>query len=626
VSVRPRRLFSSAAAAATLPPRDRSVALPPDELSTRGLAAALGVREEEVSALLVDLGEEAVDADALLDFEVAQLLALEHGVSLSLGAPALPGANADAPDAARADAEGTRPAVVAILGHVDHGKTSILDALRSARVAAGEAGGITQRIGAFGALGMTWIDTPGHALFSAMRARGAALTDVALLVVAADQGAQEQTAEAIRHIRAAGVPFVVGLNKMDKPGADAHKARLSLLEYGVVAEELGGDVPTVELSATKRTGLAAMCELLQLQAELLELRPHASAPVAGSVLESDVSVKRGVVATVLLSHGTLRTGDIVVAGMAWGRVRTMTADDGRLCKAVTAGVPVQLAGLKDVPKSGDRVVVVASERRARQLVDARVSRAANEAGDERRAARRARTLARTEALGVAGGAAGSAQPLAVPISVKAESSGGLDAIISALATIPAKRAQALVVSAAVGQLTEADVELAETCGAALVGYNVTASPRVRSAAASAGVRVSCSPIIYTLLDEAREILRAALPPDRTEERIGRAEVLDTFVITANAALQGKGAPKRPVVGGMRIVDGSIKSSAHLRVVRRGEVVHEAEVLSIRHFKEDVSEIAKGNECGVILHGGWDGWERGDEVISINYKESEPSLE
>lgn len=615
------RALSSAGAGAQR--HERALELPTAELSVRGLAAALGVPEARMASLLAELGEEAVASDIPLDFEVAQLLALEHGVSLTLE----PLADATRPAGASVRAEDVvRPPVVAILGHVDHGKTSILDALRASRIAAGEAGGITQRIGAFVAGGITWVDTPGHALFSSMRARGAALTDVALLVVAADQGAQEQTAEAIRHIRAASVPFIVALNKMDKPGADAHAARLSLLQHGVVAEELGGDVPTVELSAVRRTGLDSLCELLQLQAELLELRARPLAPVSGTVLEADVSQKRGVVATVLLQQGTLRAGDIIVAGISWGRVRTMLGDDGRTREMATAGVPVQLSGLRDVPRSGDRLVVVASERRARQLIEARVRRELDEAGDARRMARRARTAARTASIGAAGGSALSDQPLAVPVAVKAESSGGLEAIVSALATLPARRAQPLVVLAAVGALTEADVEHAGTCGAALIGYNVAASARVKAAAAAAGVRISCSPIIYTLLDEAREILRAALPPDRTEQRVGRAELLDTFVITANAALQGKGAPKRPVVGGMRVVEGSVKSSALVRVLRAGECVHEAEVLSLRHFKEDVSEVTKGSECGVILEGGWAGWQPGDEVLCLTYMETEASLE
>lgn len=606
--------------------RERALELPSQELSVRGLAAALAVSEAEVAALLVELGEDEVAADVPLDFEVAQLLALEHGVSLSLESAQAP-AEAAEPSAAAAPAQTVaRPPVVAILGHVDHGKTSILDALRASRVAAGEAGGITQRIGAFSSGGITWVDTPGHALFSSMRQRGAALTDVALLVVAADQGAQEQTAEAIRHIRAASVPFIVALNKMDKPGADAHNARLSLLRYGVVAEELGGDVPTVELSAVKRTGLDALCELLLLQAELLELRPLPAAPVAATVLESDVSPRKGVVATVLLQQGTLRAGDIVVAGTAWGRVRAMSGDDGRAHKAVTAGHAVQLSGLRDVPRAGDRLVVVPNERRARQLVEARVRRELEEAGDARRTARRARTAARTAALAAPGGSALSDQPLAVPVAVKAESSGGLEAIVSALATLPAKRAQPLVVLAAVGALSEADVEHASTCGAALLGYNVSASARVKAAAATAGVRLSCSPIIYTLLDEAKEILRAALPAERTEEKVGRAELLDTFVITANSALQGKGAPKRPVVGGARVLEGSIRSNAHVRVLRGGEAVHEAALLSLRHFKDDVSEVEKGSECGMILEGGWSDWQPGDEVLCLVYKETEPSLE
>lgn len=627
----------------------RSLALRAEEMSVRGLAAALRVSESELLEMIADLGEDAADPTAPLELEVAQLLAQEHGAHLSLSRASSTRADPeDSPDAAaeaheaqgksasRAvaaevdedDESAPRPAVVAVMGHVDHGKTSLLDALRSTSRAAGEAGGITQRLAAFSSGGLTWLDTPGHALFTAMRARGAALTDVGLLVVAADQGAQPQTAEAVRVLREGSVPFIVALNKMDKPGADANAARLSLLEHGVVAEELGGDVPTVEVSASKRTNLDAMCELLQMQAELLELRARPGAPVGGAVLEADVTPQRGVLATVLLSQGTLRTGDIVVAGMAWARVRALTTDDGRLLSEVGAGVPVSVAGFRSVPAPGERLFSAASERRARQLVGARERRSVDASAEEQRAARRRRTAAKAAAIARASsdGAAELLESLPVPVVAKAESGGGLEALVSALATIPAKRAHALVVQASVGQIGPSDVELAETCGAAVLGYAVSAPPAVQAEADRRGVRIATSPVIYTLVDDARSVLCDALPPDVREDRVGQAEVLASFTITATPALVAKGAPKRPTVGGMRVVTGELRAKAHLRVLRAGAVVHEGAVLSLRHFKDDVTEVSKGSECGVILEGGWADWQQGDEVECIHFTETRPTLE
>lgn len=581
-------------------------------LSVASLAHMLEVETAVVADLLEELGEDSVDLAAPLDFGVAQLLALELGVTLVATSPRA--GEAGAPRRVE------RPPVAAVMGHVDHGKTSILDALRKTRVAAKEEGGITQRIGAFSAANITWLDTPGHALFTAMRERGVAATDVALLVVAADQGAQPQTVEAIRIARDAGVPLVVALNKMDKPGADAESAKVSLLEHGIVVEDLGGDVPCVEVSAKEGTNLDALCDLVLLQAELLELVTDPAAPIAGTVIESDVSPKAGVTATLLLRQGTLRLGDVVVAGSAWGRVRRMTGDSGKQLKTAAASVPVLITGLRSVPAAGDQVAVVESEARARQLTEAREKRALAAEDDRKVAARRAlidaergRVIANTEG-------SEDGPPVVVPFVIKADSSGGLDAMVTALASLPAKRAYAQVVYAGVGAVTEADVQLAGTCGATVIAYAVKAAARAQAEAHEAGVRLISSGVIYTLLDEAVAALVAAIPPRRVETHIGRGQVLDSFVITATPGLMARGLPRKAAVGGIRVVSGVIRRGALAKVVRDGSEVFQGRVVSLRHYKDDVGVVNEGQECGAIMHGAWAGWEPGDAVDCFSVDE------
>lgn len=474
-----------------------------------------------------------------------------------------------------------RAPVVTVMGHVDHGKTSLLDYIREAKVAAGEAGGITQHIGAYRVPTsrgeITFLDTPGHAAFTAMRARGAQCTDVVILVVAADDGVMPQTEEAILHARAANVPIVVAINKCDKPSADPDRVKNELVVKGVIPENYGGDTQFVEVSAHTGQGIDELLEAISLQAEVLELTAVINASAKGVVIESRMEKGRGVVATLLIQQGTLKHGDLILAGQSYGRVRAMSDERGLQVKEVGPSTPVEILGLDSTPSAGDDFVVMTDERKAREVAE---FRAEKERKDK---------LARQQASKLenmfAGMDAGQAKTLTVV--VKADVRGSLEAIQSSLADIGNEEVQVNIVSAGVGGITENDVNLALTTGAIVVGFNVRADASTRRIAESEGVDIRYYSIIYQLLDEVKAALSGMLDPERVETIVGIANVREVF-----------SSPKFGQVAGCMVVEGTVYRSKPIRVLRDNVVIFEGELESLRRFKDDVNEVRNGMECGI----------------------------
>ena len=475
----------------------------------------------------------------------------------------------------------SRAPVVTVMGHVDHGKTSLLDYIREAKVAAGEAGGITQHIGAYRVATsrgeITFLDTPGHAAFTAMRARGAKATDVVILVVAADDGVMPQTEEAILHARAAEVPLVVAINKCDKPSADPDRVKNELVAKGVIPEAWGGDTQFVEVSAHTGQGIDELLEAISLQAEVLELTSVVDAAAKGVVIESRRDKGRGVVATLLIQQGTLKHGDLVLAGQSYGRVRAMSNERGQQVKDAGPSTPVEILGLDTTPSAGDDFVVLADERKAREVAQ---FRAEKERKDK---------LARQQASKLENMFAGmdAGQKKTLSVVVKADVRGSLEAILSSLAEIGNEEVQVNVVSSGVGGITENDVNLALTTGSIIVGFNVRADAGTRRIAEAEGVDIRYYSIIYQLLDEIKAALSGMLDPERVETIVGIANVREVFT-----------SPKFGQVAGCMVVEGTVYRSKPIRVLRDNVVVFEGELESLRRFKDDVNEVRNGIECGI----------------------------
>ncbi|MGM8228040.1 translation initiation factor IF-2 [Cellvibrio sp. ARAG 10.3] len=474
-----------------------------------------------------------------------------------------------------------RAPVVTVMGHVDHGKTSLLDYIREAKVAAGEAGGITQHIGAYRVATsrgeITFLDTPGHAAFTAMRARGAKATDVVILVVAADDGVMPQTEEAIMHARAAEVPLVVAINKCDKPSADPDRVKNELVAKGVIPEAWGGDTQFVEVSAHTGQGIDELLEAISLQAEVLELTAVVDAAAKGVVIESRMDKGRGVVATLLIQQGTLKHGDLVLAGQSYGRVRAMSNERGQQVKDAGPSTPVEILGLDTTPSAGDDFVVLMDERKAREVAQ---FRAEKERKDK---------LARQQASKLENMFAGmdAGQKKTLSVVVKADVRGSLEAILSSLADIGNEEVQVNVVSSGVGGITENDVNLALTTGAIIVGFNVRADAATRRVAETEGVDIRYYSIIYQLLDEIKAALSGMLDPERVETIVGIANVREVFT-----------SPKFGQVAGCMVVEGTVYRSKPIRVLRDNVVIFEGELESLRRFKDDVNEVRNGLECGI----------------------------
>jgi translation initiation factor IF-2 len=476
-----------------------------------------------------------------------------------------------------------RPPVVTIMGHVDHGKTSLLDALRHTDVAAHEAGGITQHIGAYqvtlaGGERITFIDTPGHAAFTQMRARGANVTDIVVLVVAADDGVMPQTVEAINHAQAAEVPMIVAINKIDRPDANPARVRTELLQHGIVVEEMGGETLTVEVSAKTRQNLDKLTEAILLQAEILDLKANPDRPAEGVILETKIERGRGVVATVLVQRGTLRMGDTFVAGTEWGRVRSLADAFGHSVQEAGPGTPVEVLGLNGAPAAGDDVIVVDNETRAREVTEFRQRKV--------RDARVATTRGSVEQQLFRIKEGGQKE---LPVVVKGDVHGSVEAIVGALERLGTEEVKTQVLHAGVGGINESDVTLARASGAVIIGFNVRANPQAREMAKRDGVEIRYYSIIYDLTDDLKRLLSGMLAPKVTENVLGSAEIRQVFTIS-----------KVGKVAGCMVVAGIIRRGAKVRLLRDDVVIHEGEIGQLKRFKEDAKEVREGYDCGIAL--------------------------
>lgn len=478
-----------------------------------------------------------------------------------------------------------RAPVITIMGHVDHGKTSVLDALRKTNVVAGEAGGITQHIGAYQITAendqvLTFLDTPGHAAFTSMRARGAQVTDIVVLVVAANDGVMPQTIEAISHSKAANVPMIVAINKMDVEGAEPQRVRTELLQHDVIVEAMSGEIQDVELSALKGDGLTELVEAISLQAEILELKANPDRPASGAVIEAKLDTGRGPVATVLVEHGTLKRGDIFVVGSEWGKVRALVNDQGKTVAEAGPSVPVEVLGLNGTPEAGDLLNVVASEAEAREISEFRIQKEK----DKKAAAGTAATLDQLLAKKKA-----DENVVELPILMKADVQGSAEAIIQAMDKVGNEEVRVRVLHSGVGAITESDVNLAEASGAPIIGFNVRANAPARSAANQKGVEIRYYSIIYDLVDDVKAAASGLLSAEIKETFIGYATIKEVFKITGI----GK-------VGGCEVTEGVARRSAGVRLLRDNVVIHEGTLKTLKRFKDEVKEVNAGQECGMAF--------------------------
>jgi translation initiation factor IF-2 len=558
----------------------REVVLP-EAITIQELANRMAERAVDVIRLLMKQGQ-MLKINDVIDADTAELIATElgHSVKRVSEADVEEGLFA-APDAAGDTMP--RPPVVTIMGHVDHGKTSLLDAIRHANVVAGEAGGITQHIGAYqvtqNGQKITFIDTPGHAAFSAMRARGAKVTDIVVLVVAADDGVMPQTIEAIAHAKAAGVPLIVAINKIDKPDAHPDRVRTELLRHEVQVESMGGDTLEVEVSAKERTNLDKLLEVILLQSEVLELKANPDRAAEGIVIEAKLDKGRGPVASVLVERGTLKVGDIVVAGSEWGRVRALIDDHAQQVQDAGPSTPVEVLGFQGTPEAGDRVAVVENEARAREITEYRArqkrenmhKRVAGSRGSLEQMMNKLQTTGRKE----------------FPLVVKTDVQGSLEAIIASLEKLGNEEVAARIIHGGVGGITESDVTLASASDAAIIGFNVRANKQARDAAERDGIEIRYYNIIYNLVDDVKAAMSGMLTPERRETFLGNAEILEIF----NISKVGK-------VAGCRVTEGVVERGASVRLIRDNVVIHEGKLGTLKRFKDDVKEVHAGQECGM----------------------------
>jgi translation initiation factor IF-2 len=537
-----------------------------------------------------------------LDQETAMIVVEEMGHKALAAKLDDPEAFTEEERAAQTADELPRAPVVTVMGHVDHGKTSLLDYIRRARVAAGEAGGITQHIGAYhvdtprGVI--TFLDTPGHAAFTAMRARGAKATDIVILVVAADDGVMPQTKEAISHAKAAQVPIVVAMNKIDKPEANVERLKSELVAEGVVPEDFGGESPFVPVSAKTGQGVDELLEQVLLQAEVLELKAPAEAAAKGLVIEAKLDKGRGPVATVLVQSGTLKRGDIVLAGSSYGRVRAMLDEDGKPAQEAGPSIPVEIQGLTEVPQAGDEFMVLADERRAREIATFRQGKYREVTLNRRQAAKLENMF---DSMGE-----GQAQTLA--LIVKADVQGSQEALAQSLLKLSTAEVKVVIVHAAVGGITESDVNLAIASKAVIIGFNTRADAGARKLAEGNGVDIRYYNIIYDAVDEVKAAMEGMLAPEQKEEVIGTAEIRTVFV-----------ASKIGTVAGCMVTAGMVTRSARFRLLRDNIVVYIGEIESLKRMKDDVREVKEGFECGIKLKNVTDIRE-GDQLEIFEVKE------
>ncbi|MBN8815671.1 MAG: translation initiation factor IF-2 [Sphingomonas sp.] len=558
----------------------RDVAVP-ESITVQELAIRMAEKGADLVKALFKMGM-PVTLTQTIDQDTAELLVTEFGHNITRVSDSdvdlASDTVEDAPESLK-----PRPPVVTIMGHVDHGKTSLLDALRGTDVVKGEAGGITQHIGAYQVTlkdksKITFLDTPGHEAFSEMRARGANVTDIVVLVVAADDGLMPQTIEAINHTKAAGVPMIVAINKIDKPEANAQRVRERLLEHDVQVEEMGGETQDVEVSATKKTGLDQLIEKIQLQAELLELKANPDRDAEGTVIEAKLDKGRGPVATVLVTRGTLKVGDVFVIGAESGKVRALVNDKGMQLKEAGPSMPVEILGITGVPQAGDQLQVVENESRAREV-------AAYRAG----VIQAKRTTNAPASLDSMFSALKEKQAIEYPLVVKADTQGTVEAIVGAINKISTDLIKARVLHSGVGGITESDVTLAGASGAPIIGFNVRANAKAREIADRQKVALKYYDVIYELTDEIRAGMAGELGPEAFETVVGRAEIREVF----SAGKHGKAA-------GLLVTEGVIRKALKARITRDDVIIYTGEIASLRRFKDDVAEVRAGLECGVTF--------------------------
>ncbi|HRD98057.1 MAG TPA: translation initiation factor IF-2, partial [Rubrivivax sp.] len=574
----------------------------PETISVADLAHKMSVKASEVIKQLMKLGQ-MVTINQQLDQETAMIVVEEMGHKALAAKLDDPEAFTEEETAALHEAEQVpRAPVVTIMGHVDHGKTSLLDYIRRTRVAAGEAGGITQHIGAYHVetpRGMiTFLDTPGHAAFTAMRARGANATDLVILVVAADDGVMPQTREAIAHAKAAKVPIVVAMNKIDKPDSNLERVKSELVAEGVIPEEFGGESPFVGVSAKVGTGIDALLEQVLLQAEVLELTAPTDAAAKGLVIEAKLDKGRGPVATVLVQSGTLKKGDVVLAGSSYGRVRAMLDENGRAIDEAGPSLPVEIQGLTEVPQAGDEFMVLSDERRAREIATFRQ-------GKYREVNLNKRQAAKLEGMFENMGE-GQAQTLS--LIVKADVQGSQEALAQSLLKLSTPEVRVQIVHAAVGGISESDINLAIASKAVVIGFNVRADMGARKLAEGNGVDIKYYNIIYDAVDEIKAAMGGMLAPEQREEVIGTAEIRTVFV-----------ASKIGTVAGCMITAGQVIRNARFRLLRENTVIYTGEVESVKRLKDDVREVKEGFECGIKLKN-YNDIKEGDQLEFFEVKE------
>ena len=574
----------------------------PEAISVQDLANRMAERSVDVIRLLMKQGT-MVKIDDILDADTAQIVAEEMGHSVRRVAAS----DVEEGLFAAPDADGdlkSRPPVVTIMGHVDHGKTSLLDAIRQTKVVEGEAGGITQHIGAYqveqNGRKITFIDTPGHAAFTAMRARGAQATDIVVLVVAADDGVMPQTIEAINHAKAAGVPLIVAINKIDKYEADPNRVKTELLQHEVITESMSGETLEVEVSATEKTNLDKLLEAIVLQAELLDLKANPDSAAEGIVIEAQLERGRGPVTTVLVQRGTLHIGDIVVAGGEWGKVRALIDDHGDAVDDAGPSFPVVILGFQGAPEAGDRVAVVDSEARAREITEYR------------------QRVKRERSAAMRSGARGSLEEMMNQLQsedgqefmllIKGDVQGSVEAIAGALNKLGTEEVAARIIHSGVGGITESDVSLAEASRAAIIGFNVRANKQARDAAEAAGVEIRYYNIIYDLVDDVKAAMSGLLSPERRETFLGNAEILEVF----NISKVGK-------VAGCLVTEGKVERGAGVRLVRDNVVVHEGKLSKLKRFKDEVKEVGSGQECGMAFEN-YEDMRKGDVIECYRVEE------
>jgi translation initiation factor IF-2 len=555
----------------------------PDIITVQELASRMAERSVDVVKLLMQQGQ-MVTINDVIDTDTAQLIAEEMGHTVKRVSEADVEEGLEGEEDETGDLESRAP-IVTIMGHVDHGKTSLLDALRESDVVSSEAGGITQHIGAYQVTSpsgqpITFIDTPGHEAFTAMRGRGAQVTDIVVLVVAANDGVMPQTVEAIHHAKAAKVPLIVAVNKIDLPEANPGRVRNELLQHEIVTEALGGDVLEVAVSAKMRTNLAKLEEAILLQAEILDLKANPHRAAQGTVIEAKLDRGRGPVATVLIQRGTLKVGDIFVAGCEMGRVRALVDHHGEHIVSAGPSVPVEILGFNGTPEAGDRFLVVGNETRAREIVDYR-----QRLRRERVAGGAAATRLTLEQLLVQAKESGSSQEL--PLIVKADVQGSVEAISGAVKALATEEVQARVIHSAVGGITESDVTLAQASGAPIIAFNVRANAQARDAAQREGVEIRYYSIIYDLVNDVKAAMSGLLSPSLREIMLGNAEILEVFSIS-----------KVGKVAGCRVTEGKVRRQAKVRLIRDNVVIHEGELSTLKRFKDDAREVQVGQECGM----------------------------